>query len=277
MSRQRSRVEEAPPGRRPRNVHAQTKVEDEVSRILADLLDPSRSPAAIRRRNEAIIDSSKHPDKRISAALIEMAMRDPDHEMRASAVAALGDRGGKAVLDCLTDRLAHDSDPQVRWHSCLALQGYFKYQKDGKARSGAIFTALIGALGSDKTARNRDFLAKTIGEMALEIPLRTSPLLKNRIVAALSLATKDPDKDVRMSAVWALGEIGRPRTAPGGGLAPSVRDACSVFDPMLVMPALALAASQDPDKDLRRMAKEELDRVGEWKKTMALRKASGKP
>ena len=125
-------------------------------------------------------------------ALSQCLRKDEDKSVRREAAWALGKMGTAAatpeVIGALAERLLQDEEGWVRWAAVWALR--------------QLLPAHPEAL--------RNFLCTRPAPKALEEVFRDSP----GAVPALRALLSDPDPEVRLQAVWALGAMGEAAATP---------------------------------------------------------------
>jgi HEAT repeat protein/beta-lactamase regulating signal transducer with metallopeptidase domain len=123
-------------------------------------------------------------DPRTVSALIE-ALKDPDKEVRETALSALAQLRDPRVFEPLSSALK-DTSPSIREQAAFGL---------GQLRDARAVEPLTAAL-KDTNADVREQAAFALGQIRARAA-----------VGALSAALKDTDADVREQAVFALGQI----------------------------------------------------------------------
>jgi HEAT repeat protein/beta-lactamase regulating signal transducer with metallopeptidase domain len=173
-------------------------------------------------------------DPRTVSALIE-ALKDPDKEVRETALSALAQLRDPRVFEPLSSALK-DTSPSVREQAAFGL---------GQLRDARAVEPLTAAL-KDTNADVRQQAAFALGQIRARAA-----------VGALSAALKDTDADVREQAVFALGQIRDASSVDAIGPAlhdanPSVREQAAfalgqIRDRRAVDPLISALKDEKPD------------------------------
>jgi HEAT repeat protein/beta-lactamase regulating signal transducer with metallopeptidase domain len=173
-------------------------------------------------------------DPRTVSALIE-ALKDPDKEVRETALSALAQLRDPRVFEPLSFALK-DTSPSVREQAAFGL---------GQLRDARAVEPLTAAL-KDTNADVRQQAAFALGQIRARAA-----------VGALSAALKDTDADVREQAVFALGQIRDASSVDAIGPAlhdpnPSVREQAAfalgqIRDRRAVDPLISALKDEKPD------------------------------
>ncbi len=173
---------------RSRLLAVTARLGEEMARALADALGEARDRYQRRAYMDAMIA--------LGPVALEMAARmveDPRWFVVRNAVAILGELGGEEAVSQVTGTLAN-GDPRVRKEAVLAL-----------ARLGGddARILLLGML-EDSDPEVRAMACRGVGVQKVEKAVRT----------LLHLLEEDPNEDVQVEALQALGKIGDPGAVP---------------------------------------------------------------
>lgn len=155
----------------------------------------------------------------VADSLLVRASEDPSDGVRLRAVTALGDRGGRVVVEPLVARLT-DASLDVRMAAVTAL---------GSAASSDAFEGLLKALAGAKSDV-RERIAQALSRGARSI-----------LLARLEELERSPSLDVRLGVAWTLGKTADPSVVPT--LARFLRDQSA---PLRASAAGALAKIESP-------------------------------
>ena len=180
--------------------------------------------------------------------LLVRASGDPSDTVRLRAVSALGDRGGRVLVEPLVVRLT-DASLEVRMAAVTGL---------GSATSPEAFEGLLRALGG-AAPDARDRIAEALSKGA-----------RSLLFARLPDLEKSASHDVRIGLSWTLGKTGDPRAVPA--LSRFLRDKSAALRASaagalakIAVPAAVeslLSASDDPDGRVRAAVVNSLGRSG---------------
>ena len=160
----------------------------EAAVALTDALGEARDRFQRRSYMEAL--SAMGP---LAMEMAQSMVQDPRWFVVRNGVAVLGEIGGEEVVSHITATLGHQ-DHRVRRESVLAL---------GKLGGDDAVQLLLGMM-DDPEAEVRAASCRALGALKVERALR--PLL--------TILESDPDDDVRVECLRALGELGDPGAVP---------------------------------------------------------------
>jgi HEAT repeat protein/beta-lactamase regulating signal transducer with metallopeptidase domain len=189
---------------------------------LGDLGDPRAVPAIAAMahdpehgvRSVMTVALQRIRGEAAADALVRLVRTDADPHTRVMAAGALGKFNSRARRPALETALA-DADPDVRGKAAAALE-----RTGERASVPALLAALereadddaadamIHALGASADPRATDGLIAALGRREPRLRERAAQMLgqvgDERAVDPLVAATRDPDHEVRLTAVWAL-------------------------------------------------------------------------
>lgn len=186
-------------------------------------LQPPQPPQQSQPPQQPKAGRGSEADARVAAALAE-ALKDPDKDVRETAMAALAHMKDPRVFDALVSAL-HDSDADVREKAVFGL---------GQLRDRRAIEPLTMAL-KDASPDVREQAAFGLGQLRAReaVPALTMALKDEKAnvreqaafalgqlrdasaVDPLTSVLHDPSADVREQAVFALGQLRDPRAAEG--------------------------------------------------------------
>jgi aminopeptidase N len=132
-------------------------------------------------------------DSALAARLTEIAGRDSAYRVRAAALTALGQRKAEGAMGTLENAAKTDSPDDVIRRAALRAMGALGNDQAAPR--------LIEWLEQGKPMRLRTAAIESLGKIA-----KKDQSVESRLIALLN----DPDFDIRLAAVYALGERGDP-------------------------------------------------------------------
>jgi HEAT repeat protein len=161
---------------------------EEMAVALADSLVEARDRYHRRNYMDALVQMGPH-----GLAQAERMVEDPRWFVVRNGVALLGEMGGEDAVSHVTSALAN-SDARVRQEAVRAL---------GKLGGEDAGFLLLGML-DDQDPRVRATAARSVGVLRVEKALK--PLIR--------MLEEDPDEDVKIGCIQAMGQIGDPGAVP---------------------------------------------------------------
>ena len=132
------------------------------------------------------------------AAVFRACLEDPSEQVRAQAVDGLWEDESPALRDALLMLLASDPAPEVRSRAAAGLGRFVLLSELGKAGSKAgrkVARALLEVLG--KSRQQLEVRRRALESLAYSSRVSTQPLILE--------AYHDPDREMRVSALFAMG------------------------------------------------------------------------